>query len=453
MNTRKSSTSPSASKSEIVSKIKSYIDKVAISEKIPHLPYAVITEGEGKAFSNHFKKKIIDHKTIYNILTEIVLEEVIKVKDTAILEAARKISDIPSVNARSLTNKIYQKIKRLPIVYEFIFPLGNKNIEIASKQITDTIELLTLTDKDIKKYGTVPWSQKLFNFEKDLEKGEIIFRFLTRGYVSDFKITKLVTEDPLYLFKVIIGIYVSLDILQILDSPVNKTSGLPIDYRYKVYDKNKFVTALNESTEDSIFISKLSFSTKTQELSDLDKLLKKTTTYFENANIDLKKILEINKLKKKRVKGLMKNDLIKYRRDVDKLTEHGLQIRNAAYWYYESLKTTQKHAEIIYLVTAFDSLLGEPDDDMKTKKDKANIISNAISTSAIELETIKEYIGNLYNLRNNIIHGKKPIYELLDYNKPYKLEEHPFILALTCKGYFKRLLAKRFQLLVLSIAS
>ncbi len=435
---------------DVKNKLKLYIGKITFDKGVPVLGYDTISASDGDEFSKYFRKKIIDSKTIYNIILEVVTNYIFLSSTQKIDDSVKTISDIKAFKVDEIVNNVFNFIKRLPITYLFTFPLNN-NIDgliKSSIHLSDDNKLLLVDDNDLKTFKVAITDSLFHPGETEMQKGNVVIQVKSRGFVSKFGILKLTTEDPLYLFKIIIGIYLGMGILDIDDKFYRRDSGFLAGYPYRVFDKDKHITTLRESTEDANFINSLvfpqhSFSSKIPNMGSTV-----FPTKFDIANKDLKKILNVQKFKKSKPKGLDSALTKKLMKDKDKIADHGFQIRNGAYWYYEALKSSQPHAQIVYLVTAFDSLLGIADE----KNEKADIVANSIASSAIELEMIKEYITNLYDLRNKIIHGKEALYKLLDNNQKVEIEKHPFVLKLNCQLYLKKYLQKRVNLYSQSIS-
>ena len=232
-----------------------------------------------------------------------------------------------------------------------------------------------------------------------LKAGDVALIVKGKGYVGKYGVIKLNIVDPLYTFKVVLGVYISLGIIQ---RSKDKNYLKPVsEFYYDVYDTyQEQVRTLTESTEDAQYLSRMEFVKNKFELSDLDKLMKKTTSEFEDANRIIKNLFKQVRF----TKGNTDKNIIRRQR----------MIKNGAYWYYECLKTIQDHIRAIYLTTAFDSLLELRGAD-DTKENKAELIANCIAENVLEADGIKHAIKNLYILRNEIVHGEKEVSSLEKY--------------------------------------
>lgn len=442
----------SLTEADIKSKLKSYINAITFEEGYPRLSHDAISVSDGEEIARCFSKKIIDNKVIYNLILEILTDALYSAKTPKIEDSITKISEVEFLNQDALIKSVLDILKRLPIKYEFIFPLNLNQSHLIKDSIdlTDNIKLLLIGDKELTKYKPQKlMTDQLFHpGELELKKDSIAIFIKSVGFVSKFGIPKLLTEDPLYLFKIIIGFYLGMGVIDIDDKFYSRSTGTAAGYSYKTFDKNDFVTTLRESSDDASFISSLllsqnSFNTSLPQVGDVI-----WPNNFEISNTYLKKILNVQKFKKGKPEGFNPTAIKKLMSNKAKIADHGFQLRNGAYWLYEAFKSSQPHSQIIYLVTAFDSLCGNADE----KSDKAEMIAYSIASSTSELEMIKEYIINLYDLRNKIIHGKEALYKLLDHNQKVEVEKHPIVIKLTCRAYLKRYLQKMGFLYSRSIA-
>lgn len=437
-------------KEDILKKLESYIKTIEFERGIPSLDFHIISEIDGNNFSSYFNAEIINNKTIYNVILESVTE-VIASNKIKIGDLFQKIEDVNGLDINKIVTKTYFLIKHLPITYTFVFPL-NSNTDGYIKndvQLTNKIKLLFINKRYSKLYKESDLARLLFHpGEVDVQSGQLALTIKSLGFVSKFGIVKIYDEDPLYLFKIIIGVYLAMGVFNINDSYHRGATGYNGEYAYKIFDKYTHICTLHESTEDAHFLNSLILSPLISASNNSIKL----TTFLDNfgvINKDLMKILTVEEFKEKRPKGLDPKVAENYMNIKAKIAEHGFQISNGAYWYYEALKSSQPHMQIVFLVTAFDSLLGI----INEKIEKPDIVAYSIASNAIEVETIKRLLRNLYDLRNDIIHGKGALYKLLDNGKDVESEKLPFVLKLTCEAYLKRFLEKRITLYSKSISN
>lgn len=394
-------------KKQVLENISSQLKSIRFSDRIPDRQ--TMDESVLKKIASYFGKNIITHTIVGEVIGDYAFQEVLdKTKhDDPKTKGIVKFANFPNIDIDSITKSVYDYISKLPEGYYFILKSPKTQVNFPKVAFAHGVELLVLDDDKItklagEKYIERGLSRLLADFRRDrqlLKSGDVVLVIKGRGYVGKYGVIKL-NIDPLYTFKVILGIYIALGIIQrSKDSNYLKPVS---EYYYDVYDTHKEqVRTLSESTEDAQYLSRMEFGQNKFELSDLDKLMKKTTSEFEDANQIIKNLFKQVRF----AKGNTDKNVIRRQR----------MIKNGAYWYYECLKTVQDHIRAIYLTTAFDSLLELRGSD-DTKENKAEVISNCIAKNILEADGIKHAIKNLYILRNEIVHGEKEISSLEKYS-------------------------------------
>jgi hypothetical protein len=272
------------------------------------------------------------------------------------------------------------------------------------------MEIVSADDELIKHlYGEKDPEKRLRSLLSDytsgrqkLSKDDVVLRVNGKGYVSDYSTIKLDIVDPLYVWKVIVGVYAGLDIIHRVEEKVNYFRLLP-EFTYDVHlGTGQHIRSLSESTEDNQYISRMRFNPAVFKPTELDALLKRANTPFDYANEVLTNLFSEIRF----AKGETDKNVVKQQR----------MIKNGAYWFYESLKTQQDHVRAIYMTTSFDSLLGAKGND-DTKESKAEIIAISVSKDSLEADGIRKSIIELYALRNEIVHGSREISSLDQYGE------------------------------------
>ncbi len=371
-------------------------------------------EGDKKkldALISHYDKKLITPEVINQTISDISFKEVLdKVKhDDDRYKGNTKLGSIKEVDVVEITKSVNKLLSSIPINYNFILRLPKCEKPIKTLKLAHNVEIITADEELIKLYfgekGTEKGLRRLLSdFNSGGQKiniGDLLLKVSGKGYVGEYGLIKLDVIDPLYIWKVIIGVYAGFEIL----TKQSQTSyfRLAPEFTYDVYDKaGLHIRSLNESTEDNQYISRMQFDLKTFEPTEIDKLLNKTNTPFDYANEVLKNLFsEIRFAGNKTDK-----DVVKQQR----------MLKNGAYWFFESLKTQQDHVRVIYMTTAFDSLLGARGND-DTKESKAELIAVSVSKDSLEGDGIRKAIIELYAYRNEIIHGSKEISSLDQYGE------------------------------------
>lgn len=351
----------------------------------------------------YYSKPIVTASVVNLVINDLAFKEVLdKVKgDDSKYRGEVKLSAMTEVNIGEITTKADAVLSAMPLDYHFILRLPKCETVIGSIKLAYNIEILSADDGLIKLYYGEQNSEKgmrsaLFDLtsgRQRIAKGDLILRVSGKGYVSDYGTIILNIIDPLYVWKVIIGVYAGLDIIKRQDK-VSYFRLLP-EFAYDVHVySGEHVRSLSESTEDNQYISRMQFDPKAFELTELDKLLKKTSTQFDYANEVLTNLFSEIRF----ADGKTNKNVVKQQR----------MIKNGAYWFYESLKTQQDHVRVIYATTSFDSLLGAKGND-DTKESKSEIISVSVSKDSLEGDSVRQSIIELYALRNEIVHGSREI--------------------------------------------
>lgn len=370
-----------------------------------------------KNLNNQIKTKLsnsfVDEKIIAEEIWVEAFETILSASPKGEYKTQKKLSEFSKINITDLARNICQYLQKLPEKYEFIFPLPKSEKEIPLIKLTDNVELLTLNDIEYKKYheDTEQAYRKslatlIINKEQPVfSKGTVVLRISGIGYVSKFGLIRIVNiEDPSYIFKAVLGTFIATGML----TRNKNIAFFPFksEYRYSIYrlGEKEELRTISQSTDDSDYIFRMDFDISKHEQSSTDKLLKSPPQFLRTCD------LLGNILTRIKIKG----------RDI--ISANQQSVKNGAFWLYEAIKTSEEHNRTIYATTAFDALVGsrslneEGKGRDRDKEYKADLISQSIGRNIYETDFIKKQIVELYNNRNKIVHGERPIYSTEKYD-------------------------------------
>ncbi|PIR43033.1 hypothetical protein COV24_04895 [candidate division WWE3 bacterium CG10_big_fil_rev_8_21_14_0_10_32_10] len=377
---------------------------------------------------SYYGKPMITANVVNQVIGDLAFKDVLdKVKgDESKYKGEVKLSVMTEIDITAISKESDKVLSAIPQEYHFLLKLPKCENHIKNIKFSHNIEILSADDELIKYYYGEQNTEKdlrsfLFDLtsgRKKMEKGELILRVSGKGYVSHYSTIKLNIIDPLYVWKVIVGVYAGLDIIKRQDKA--EYFRLMPEFTYDVnLATGEHIRSLSESTEDNQYISRMEFNPQVFELSEIDKLLKNTSTAFDYANEVLTNLFSEIRF----AKGKTDENVVKQQR----------MIKNGAYWFYETLKTQQDHVRAIYATTSIDSLLGVKGND-DTKESKSKLVSISVSKDSLEGDGIRKAIIELYVLRNEIVHGSREISSLEQYGdgdeKPTKANMYYSVLIL-----------------------
>jgi hypothetical protein len=139
--------------------------------------------------------------------------------------------------------------------------------------------------------------------------------------------------------------------------------------------------------------------------------------------------------------------LITHQKDKN-LEKARIQICNSLYWYIELLNSEETSLQLVFLVSALDSLFPPRQHSIfKTKQitptvlEKAPVIAEVASSNQNELHRFLEIVENLFEERNKVIHGK---IEIHGYRKSAKKQNNASVeLVGQAKLIYEKYLKKR----------
>lgn len=112
-----------------------------------------------------------------------------------------------------------------------------------------------------------------------------------------------------------------------------------------------------------------------------------------------------------------------------------MQLCNSLYWYIEFLNNEETSLQLVFLVSAFDSLFPPRHHTVFKNKqitptvlEKAPLIAEVASSSQNELKIYLETIEKLFEERNKVIHGKVEIH---GYRKGVKKQNEDIVKLVT----------------------
>ncbi len=365
----------------------------------------------------YFKKRIVSIDVVDKVIHDILFSDVLK-NYSVLKEYVQKnilVKEIGILNISNIANEIFLELSSLPKKYLFVFKLPKYEGDALSVKFRPSFENVTvdrsffeyINGKTITKSTT---TSDLFtnesNEQSQIKEGDLVLKVTGRGYISRHGFIKMSIMDPLYMWKVVMGIYLVKGIIR--RKKEYQTIGND-PFTYKVYSKPlKSLRTFTESNEDFVLLNSMRFDLPAP-ISVGEK--SKDISLFDNANLLITNLFSLPKVKNRRNKDVLKRQQI--------------MLRNGAYWYYESFKTPYDHLQVIYMTTAFDSLLGTkgPDD---SKERKAELVSNSIARDAVDAANITTDVIELYALRNKIVHGSMELSSLEHYGQQKHIQYNTF---------------------------
>lgn len=424
-------------KSEAKKDILEILNKTTFDENgYPHIPSETFSERVVKKIGKTLKKDFLNFNTVHSIILEVLPDELNAHEEDNKSELTSALKN----KEDEIANIIVKRIDELPYEYEYIFNLGNKSVQVPSTKLSKNVWISTLDSSTSKKYLRLESLFRSIQRQSTLYKeGDLIVTVRASGHVSRYGISSsLITTDPVYLFKsTVMALYV-LDVFSLPQYKIKRFYKFSRDYDYKILRKGEEVSTETTSSDNSKFIQSIYVSEEIQKQSDIG-------TTFNNAGLILKRLFDSSREYKIKSKGEKPGKVKELKRYKSRLKSLSSRIQNALYWFYESQMTSAPYGEVVNLVAAYDSLFGEEEKDEKMKSGitKAEIVAYTIASNATEIQSIKERVMGLYDLRNKIIHGLTPIHEIFK-EKPID-EEHPLFLIFMNAIYFTRFIKRQIN--------
>ncbi len=353
-----------------------------------------------KKIADSFNEKVVSEEVVAQAAGESAFKAVLDKAEEGETEGEKRLAEFSKVDAKEIAKDIYDFLLELPKIYYFDFKMPSSDVAIEPFKLTDDIELFSFRKEEKEK---TPGKESALRNARNLffgknpsyKEGDVIMRITRHGYVGEYGMNKINGIDPLYIWKVSLGVYLALRAIT-LKKNTQYFLGVQ-EYKYFVSDAstNEIIKDVSESTDDQSYLSGLEFSPTIFNLTNFEKTVGKKTTRFEDINEIIGKLFSIATTKE----GKKNSQIIKHQR----------MINNGSFWFYEALKTLQTHTKVIYMTTSFDSLLPS---NVEEKSLKAELIANVVAQNSLEASQMREDVIKLYTLRNDIVHGKKATYQL-----------------------------------------
>lgn len=272
-----------------------------------------------------------------------------------------------------LIGTVHGKFKRIPIDYEILIQIPDY-YPFDFTELTDSISVIKLSEDELKGYQDA--NPEATYYSGMLEVNKIPFnwqhylKIKDSGLIESAKNMHLdARHDPIRVFRLFVTVHTVFGTIEMR----GLLSILARNHQYsaRAYDKKVFVSAINNLANDGSDLSHSIF-------------VYKKTDHINDANEFFKLLLaeEIGELEKVRI-----------------------QITNSLYWLYEHLNTDDLYLEVVYLVSAFDSLFSIKNSTVPNLENIAPVVAEAIAKDFKEREKVSLEIRALYPLRNSIIHG------------------------------------------------
>lgn len=363
-----------------------------------------------KELAESYTHKIVKADIVSNIITDIAFERQLNNR----VHPDYKTVKFEGALLNDILKEINSEISSLPKKYEFIFRLPHTDTPIKSIKLRNNIEILTLgSESGAYQPKPQPTSKasKLSDLTRlvgslssainqarlTLESSDTILRINVSGYVAKYGEIHLTTDDPLYIYKVIMGFYLNQKIF-ISKPTLDYYNKAPLNYSYSIIDKltSNVVRSFDGDTQDGIISSRRQYDPSAFKPTSLQKALSITDAPIDTAHKELKKLFS------KMTGDGMPEWLPKQQR----------RLKNGLYWYYEARKAPQNFLIVTSVISSLDALASS---DQSAKEAKADSISQAISKNIVSEKDIREEIIKLYALRNSIVHGEMAVSALDDY--------------------------------------
>ncbi len=328
------------------------------------------------------KGTYLNREIVVDVVGDLAFEKLLETSATELTDS----------DAQIVAKDAVEYLDALPAKYEFYFLLPNSEEEIEEIKLRHNISIKKLKDGDEILSERLEQSdagqgglRRLLAGIKpgkigrpmDLKKGNTVLIVEGMGYVTRYDgPIDIDTDEPMYIFKVVMSHFMLTRAL------ANKTltyNGVPwstkSSFAYYCFMGNQLITRHEGDTDDQALVSSKSF-------------LRGSLTDNSQTITELKRLINNKYSRLKSVKHEQEN------------------IRNALFWWYEAYKSKLYFYQIIVTVTGFDSLMGTGAD---IKEYKANLVSSAISGKVQDEKYCYDSIVSLYDLRNKIVHGSKPV--------------------------------------------
>ena len=292
----------------------------------------------------------------------------------------QSLSDV-GMDFKKMTSHLIEGINTLPRKYQFLFRMPKPADDFVESSLAENVLLFTLTEDSKKTYFS---GLRILQPLPQVSCGDMFLRVDVRGYVGEAFGYHLRNQDPAFIWKSIVGLFLAFDSLEYASSPWRPTKP---EYAFYVYgENNDFIRLLEETTEDENFLSQRKISQESVQDKKLGEIKVADGSFYQAIES---------------IQGLMG-------KSKNKSVQQGKQrVLNASFWFYEAQKVKFEYLKIMYLVTAFESIvLGGKKESGATTRLVRELVSNTIAKNINEQSTISTDLERLYELRNKIVHGE-----------------------------------------------
>lgn len=375
----------------------------------------------------------VDSIKSVNIFDILKLEEYGEVADwSCIFHTIFDIYDIEARHKRETTkldqptidmlaNRADAYLKSLPLKYHLLLPLP-KGLDVSSTiKVNKDISVEKINPSEFEKYEKAnPDPNKgktgLSDLAALLEGGvfgdisfkrpsedDVYLKVKCTGYIANGNST-VYELDPMYSYKILFSLAYVLGDLK-YDNVTNPYSDEFSKFAFKSFkDDYEFVTAIARPIDEAKLINRHKFECEEENFAILMK--------FYGKLISKQSDTENEKLRN--------------------------QIINSLFWYFEVKKTDNPNMQTVLFTSVFDSFFEQTDKGFV----KAKLIALESSDTASQQKLVNAEILDLYNSRNEIIHGERPLLEYQIHGKKSDEKERARVQVSMTTFYSKFLRSK-----------
>lgn len=297
--------------------------------------------------------------------------------------------DQPTVD--KLTDKADSYLKSLPLKYHLLLPLP-KGLTLSKPiKVNNDISVEKISAPEFDKYvkanpdpnkGKTSLSGLAalleggvfgdISFKRPSEE-DIYLKVKCTGYIANGN-SSVYELDPMYAYKILFSLAFVLGDLKYDSKVTNPYADEFSKFAFKSFkDDYEFVTAISRPIDEAKLINRHKFECEEKNFSILMK--------FYGKLISKQSDEENEKLRN--------------------------QIINSLFWYFEVKKTENPNMQTVLFTSVFDSFFEQNDKSYV----KARLIALESSDTASQQKLVNSEIIDLYNSRNEIIHGERPLLE------------------------------------------
>lgn len=299
---------------------------------------------------------------------------------------------LPDAEAvKELTLRAHKYLASLPLEYNFFLPLPKNMPSSGEIRVTDKISIVTLNEEAVEEYKMANPQPKTGTGLRGLlaeaianqgisnlpSAGDTYLRVNCHGYVGSGGST-VYGLDPIYVYKVFFSLNFAMGNLERDNSPRNPSVDRFAQFAFRAFTKDKnYASSLTRPDDEAQLINNHMF---------------KKGLPFERLKQTVAFMAPLMSEQPDKVNEKLRN-----------------QIVNSLFWYFEMKKTANPNLKTVFFTSVFDSYFEQDD----KSKDKARMIAIEGSNTARQQELARTELEALYQERNKVIHGERP---LLDYH-------------------------------------